>query len=274
VGGPGADTLEGGPGDDLLGDDGNEGDRYVGGDGADRVSYDGAPTRLRIDLATGRGPLGDTYESVEGAIGGPKDDTILGSPGANDLAGGPGRDMMLGRGGPDTIEGGVGEDSVNGNGGDDAIYATEPNGDARERVRCGAGDDLIASHDRDDLLARDCERRQFGRAGNQLTFQPLHIRGTRLDGLALTCSAKAPPAGCSARIVVRIGAGKRTLTLARGTLRAGPGETGAAPLRLIPTFALARGNIRVTIAVRLKARRTYRGSIRTFARNQGVRRRG
>src|SRR5205809_937746 len=140
VGGPGDDYMNGRGGDDtMIGLGGNDnfdmstgrpadavggiwtmGNRLIdGGEGIDTIDYDGyARSAVTIDLgagyASGGGDLGIVYAtlvSIERAVGGAYDDTIIGSSGANDLFGRGGNDILDGGAGADKLQGGVGNDS-------------------------------------------------------------------------------------------------------------------------------------------------------------------
>jgi hypothetical protein len=131
LGGPGADTLHGGAGNDVL-----WGLREV------------LPVRPAPDVLDG----------------GPGDDTIYGGPGPQRIDAGPGDDFINGGLGDGTIRAGSGNDTirlrgsgtntVSGEAGDDTIHV---NGKAVGRVRCGAGRDTVYAN-RGDAVARDCER--------------------------------------------------------------------------------------------------------------------
>ena len=140
VGGNGDDYFNGRGGDDvMIGNGGNDnfdmstgrpadatsgiwtmGNRVVdGGDGIDTIDYDGyARSSVTIDLgagyASGGGDLGigtAQLTSIERAVGGAYDDTVIGSAVANDLFGRGGNDLLDGGAGADTLRGGVGNDT-------------------------------------------------------------------------------------------------------------------------------------------------------------------
>lgn len=126
-GGPGRDTIMGGNGNDLLvGGAGH--DLIYGGSGFDTASYAGSTDYLTIDLATG---IVDIYNhpssqaekltSIEGVIGGSRNDNISGYARHNVLHGGAGNDQIDGRGGADELFGDAGRDDVSGGGGADTI---------------------------------------------------------------------------------------------------------------------------------------------------------
>jgi Ca2+-binding RTX toxin-like protein len=130
----GSDILDGGLGDDAL-DGGIGDDVLVGGSGGVNVMNGGAGIDLLglgwqtsavfVDLAAGAyayaGGGWDALTSIEGAIGGAANDTLLGDAGANLLRGGAGIDTLLGRDGADTLLGEAGDDWLDGGLGDDLL---------------------------------------------------------------------------------------------------------------------------------------------------------
>ena len=109
VGGPGADTMTGGPGRQL-------------------VSYDERTAPVDVDLrrATGQGTSGeeDEIRGVEDVLGGKDDDLIIGDGGANELGGGFGEDQVSGGDGDDTLVNSVssdGADNLDGEAGTDTL---------------------------------------------------------------------------------------------------------------------------------------------------------
>jgi Ca2+-binding RTX toxin-like protein len=122
----GNDTLDGGNGDDsLVGGDGF--DQLIGGAGTDTVDYSASAQYIAINLmAAGLNgdAIGDTYSSIENAIGTNFADTITGTLADNVLTGLAGADSLDGGDGNDTLIGGAGADSlVGGAGTDTADYA-------------------------------------------------------------------------------------------------------------------------------------------------------
>jgi Ca2+-binding RTX toxin-like protein len=104
--------LEGTPGDDVIcgngGDDvivpGGGTDTVIGGGGIDFVSFENASSGVAVDLALGNATTTSdvvTLEQVEGAIGSPFADELVGNGGQNDLVGLGGRDFLDGGGGFD-----------------------------------------------------------------------------------------------------------------------------------------------------------------------------
>jgi Ca2+-binding RTX toxin-like protein len=115
-GGAGADTLNGGlGGDSLYG--GLGADSHIGGNdaGIDYARYDDGNygnLTIRLDGAAnvGAAALGDTYNGIEGLVGGLGNDTVVGNASANYLFGGGGADILYGLGGADYLNGGAGAD--------------------------------------------------------------------------------------------------------------------------------------------------------------------
>jgi len=153
-GGTGNDSLEGDKGNDLL-NGGTGNDTLNGGDGNDTASYanaapDGANGELvasgfgdvLVNLATGSatGAMGsDTLISIENAIGGHGNDTLIGNDGRNLLSGGAGDDLLQGAGGPDVLLLGEGNDTAMGGAGWDRIVI----GLGNAAIDGGTGKDLL-----------------------------------------------------------------------------------------------------------------------------------
>ena len=108
-----SDTLEGGTGADTL----------YGGAGIDFASFANALGGVIVNLGFAGGPgagsggeaSGDEYHSVEGIIGSPFDDILIGQTGASDtIYGGNGNDILSGQGGTaaDSLYGGLGLDTA------------------------------------------------------------------------------------------------------------------------------------------------------------------
>jgi hypothetical protein len=131
LGGPGADTIRAGAGNDVL---------------------------------WGLRQAGLTASTPDVLDAGPGDDTIYGGPGPQRIDAGSGNDFVNGGLGANTIQAGAGNDTVrlrgsgastvDGGAGNDKIYV---NGPAAGRVRCGPGTDT-AYAGRNDAVAKDCER--------------------------------------------------------------------------------------------------------------------
>ncbi|MBV7436851.1 type I secretion C-terminal target domain-containing protein, partial [Aeromonas sp. sif2416] len=107
VSGDGSYTLTGTGGDDVLAGS-SQHDVISGGGGHDLVDYSDDAAAHTIDLLTGTGSgghaTGDTYSSIEGAIGGSGSDTLIGNGADNLLIGGLGNDILTGGDGKDTFK--------------------------------------------------------------------------------------------------------------------------------------------------------------------------
>ena len=191
-GGGGNDVICGGTGDDKIhGEDGNDGmlgeagndfftggygaDRFSGGDGTyDRVSYSEVAHSTSVLVTIGNGKTDDgsyvdgpstardeVFSNVEGVIGGPGNDKLIGTGAANSLDG---------AGGNDTLQGVGGNDSLIGNAGGDFLYG----GYGRDSVIGGLGADaLFGEGDGDYLYAQDGTRdaRIDGGAGSDVAYR-------------------------------------------------------------------------------------------------------
>lgn len=155
----GADTIDGGPGDDVLHGEhplatrATGGDVIIGGDGVDTFeSLDDDPARVGSSGSTitldgvaddGFPGEGDNVGAdVENVVGSKYADTITGSPAANVLSGLGGNDTIYGGDADDTLRGGDGDDTLDGQAGADTI-------------ECGAGLDVVVPDPLDSLSA-DC----------------------------------------------------------------------------------------------------------------------
>ena len=107
-GGNGADTLLGMAGDDTLWGQGGT-DKIDGGAGSDTVVYSDNTTPVKVDLTSklvtfpGKSWPSESVVSIENAITGSGNDTLIGGSIANVLDGGLGADRIDGRGGADTV---------------------------------------------------------------------------------------------------------------------------------------------------------------------------
>ncbi|NIA71227.1 family 16 glycosylhydrolase [Pelagibius litoralis] len=89
-------------------------DVYDGGGGDDTIDYSAASAGRNIDLTAGTATYGNTSEalvSIENAVGGSGNDTVIGDAADNVLAGGGGSDRLVGREGDDRLTGGQGADT-------------------------------------------------------------------------------------------------------------------------------------------------------------------
>ena len=127
------DALHGGGGNDsLYGEDGNDdlfgglgADAFFGGSGdLDFAFYRDETENLVLNLANaalnvGAAAAGDTYDGVEGLIGGFGNDSVYGNGLANVLGGNAGADQLYGGAANDSIDGGEGGDNLWGGAGAD-----------------------------------------------------------------------------------------------------------------------------------------------------------
>lgn len=86
--------------------------------------------------------------------GTPSADRLTGTRSSDRIDGREGNDTLRGLGGADLLIGGAGRDELDGGRGDDRIPAHAD--ESRDRVRCGAGRDVVTA-DLFDVVATDCE---------------------------------------------------------------------------------------------------------------------
>ncbi|HYC48820.1 MAG TPA: hypothetical protein VED01_25355 [Burkholderiales bacterium] len=120
----GNDMIEGGAGNDQF-EGGAGADTLDGGDGHDVARYYYAVSGVVLDLGnpgsnTGDA-AGDTFVSIEGAIGSLFNDLLSGDAVANNIAAFDGNDTVDGRGGNDGLLGGNGDDTLIGGTGADSL---------------------------------------------------------------------------------------------------------------------------------------------------------
>jgi Ca2+-binding RTX toxin-like protein len=124
IGNDAANVLNGNDGDNIL-EGGPGGDQLNGGAGFDLVSYVGSSINVGVFLGTNSGlggdAHGDTYSSIEGAIGTAFNDFLHGGDTANLLRGGAGDDRISGIGGDDILRGEAGNDTLLGDPGSDDL---------------------------------------------------------------------------------------------------------------------------------------------------------
>jgi Ca2+-binding RTX toxin-like protein len=166
-GGNGNDTLDGGSGQDsVYGGAGNDlllaawdafADTMIGEAGTDILSYQNVSAALSLTGFYGNdatlrtfsvNSVNDTYQYVEGLIGGSGNDTIAtaggtgvyldGFSGNDSITGGTGSDTLLGGDGNDTLIGGGGNDTFNAGAGNDRMQFQ-----SNETVDGGTGVDTI-----------------------------------------------------------------------------------------------------------------------------------
>lgn len=113
------ENAVGGSGDDTIIVSGLSTNLDGGSAGFDTLDYSNVNEFLYIDLLDGRTGVNsnsgysNTLTSIEAAIGGNNNDTLIGNNDANILRGGEGNDTLTGNLGNDTLDGGNGNDRVN-----------------------------------------------------------------------------------------------------------------------------------------------------------------
>lgn len=149
--GAGADSLTGGPADEVFTDGGGgEPDRFAGGGGSDRVSYAGRKTPVRITVGA---PGEDVFDSIETLEGGSGADVLTGDAGPNGLWGGPGEDTLRGLAGRDDLDGDAGSDRLYGGPGNDLLSGDSfTSGLGRDLLDGGRGDDFLDLSVADDAV--------------------------------------------------------------------------------------------------------------------------
>jgi Ca2+-binding RTX toxin-like protein len=171
----GPNTLYGWHGDDHLVGLGGA-DYLAGGYGWDTIAYANSPTGVVISLMDGLGwgghAEGDTYSSIEEAIGSNHDDIIWGNGGNNELQGIHGSDVLKGFGGADRLRGGEHTDQLYGMDGEDRLYGdggsdTLDGGDNDDFLDGGTGFDVMIGGWGDDIYIVDHSSDAVSEAGGQ-----------------------------------------------------------------------------------------------------------
>ncbi|MEM6382162.1 MAG: calcium-binding protein [Pseudomonadota bacterium] len=142
------DIVYAGDGDDIImGSEG--GDAIHGGDGNDTVMYNRSDHAVVVNLEAGVGArgvtgggdaFGDTYTSIENAVGSRFSDRLYGNDGDNMLAGGAGNDQLSGGAGNDFLMGEDGDDYIWGDADNDILIG----GAGADELNGGDGVDLVA----------------------------------------------------------------------------------------------------------------------------------
>lgn len=197
------------------------------------INLEAGDDRLDMERLIPPSPQGEESYARVGGDGG--NDTLLGSPGSDDMDGDSGDDVLEGRGGDDDLDGGPyskGSDVIDGGDGDDdlsdgdastrdrfsggpgkdAIYASDA---ARDQVDCGAGKDKASLDSRDPPPA-GCE--------TDTGFGPsIEVDGDRskatVNGtvrVRVRCDASGP---CEGRLALKARRGGRLVTLAVGLFK-------------------------------------------------------
>jgi Ca2+-binding RTX toxin-like protein len=184
VGGPGNDTLSGGPRSDFL-DGGRGNDTFTAGGGNDQIiprsgddvidagagdddllDYDvrgPVSVNLRTGVATGAGTV--TFTGVESVFGSRRGDLLIGDEKANGFSGFEGPDVIRGGPGADFLNGGIESGALNQNGNDrlyggpgiDVLAGLNDNdllvgGFGSDRLFAGRGDDVVKGEEGNDVL--------------------------------------------------------------------------------------------------------------------------
>ena len=267
-GGQGADELHGEQGDDRFSagdEDLGAADAIDGGPGQDTVDYARVSGPVRADVADSRpvqGPAGkgDRFVSVEGLVGGPGNDVLLGGPDQDHLDGGPGADLLKGRGDGDFLSGGSGRDRLYGGPGDDVVDSQDGVSDllwcGGDVDRVGTAIDFDISYnlyppDPTDVLAPDCERVLVGDSDDP-AWPELHVLSVSDDEVVLADPTRR--CDCAAKLTLTFGK-ERTLA---GRARLGRARTVRVPLTVAARRTLARdGRIRIRVTLKGKLRGAF-----------------
>jgi hypothetical protein len=163
----GADTIDCGPGDDLVYYDVSDkqvncellvlvrdfGYVYGGTPGPDRIIADRGPAFVHGNLGNDR--LGVTrFAGGTSLFGDEGNDRLAGNTGSDRIEGGLGNDVLVGAEGDDRLFGNRGLDRIAAGPGADTISARDGQADT---ISCGSGRDRVTA-DRRDRIGRDCER--------------------------------------------------------------------------------------------------------------------
>ncbi|HUH42731.1 MAG TPA: hypothetical protein VLZ29_06425 [Sulfurimonas sp.] len=189
-------TIWAGLGDDtLVASLGN--DHLYGEGGNDTVDYSAISSGVLIDLLAGtaQGAGNDVLVSIENAIGGTGNDTLIGNNDSNTLLGGLGNDTLRGNLGNNTLDGGGGTDtadyswmttSVNAQLGNAPAYGTATGAGINdtlisiENIIGGTGNDTLSGNDGNNII--------WGTAGNNILIGGLgydtYYGGTGTDTLS------------------------------------------------------------------------------------------
>ena len=128
------------------------------------MTYDESTAGVTVDLTTGLGSggtaQGDSFDSVENALGSNFGDTLIGTDVTNLLNGLDGNDILKGGGGGDTLFGDLGNDSLKGGGGGDLLFGEEGvdtliGEEGNDRLDGGEGADTLNGGLGDDTMVVD-----------------------------------------------------------------------------------------------------------------------
>ncbi len=115
--------------------------------GTDTFDASARGTAVRLDLRDGQFSTFGDFEDVaiafgvtiENAVGGTGNDTLIGNAAANDLSGNGGHDLLKGYAGKDTLKGGGGTDTLAGGRGSDTLNG----GTGKDTLKGGSGTDTL-----------------------------------------------------------------------------------------------------------------------------------
>ena len=141
----GADTISGGPGNDLIFGEGGD-DLIGGGSGNDTIEGNEGDDEIWGDSEFK--PNGDRIAPLRGQEG---NDIINGNEGNDRIFGEGGNDSLRGDSGDDTLDGGFGQDTLFGDEGNDSLDG----GPGNDIIFGGAGDDRITGNSGQDIIFGD-----------------------------------------------------------------------------------------------------------------------
>lgn len=125
--------------------------RNVLANSVNRLVIEGGPMADKVDLRSVTASNFPGLKKAEGRIqvfGGSGNDTLIGSPLADQLFGGDGNDWLRGAAGHDTLDGGTGDDLLFGDAGRDSLVG----GDGRDIFVGGVGPDVFNGGAGDDIM--------------------------------------------------------------------------------------------------------------------------
>lgn len=109
-------------------------DTLDGGDGQDLITFSTFETGVSVNLGAGTGPNGSVLSNIEDVVGSSFNDIILGSAENNSIKGGRGDDRIYGLDGDDWIAGNSGNDIIHAGSGNDTIIGGAGNDDITGRL--------------------------------------------------------------------------------------------------------------------------------------------
>jgi len=167
VGGSGANTIDGGNGNDVLSAFGVC--VYYGQDGNDTITAGGGADYLEGNGGNDSIIAGGGNDSIYGGAGqdvvngGDGDDRIFGEADSDGLSGGNGNDSIWGGTGADGISGNDGNDTIRGEADNDVILG----GNGNDDIQGNQGQDIIAGdNDNDNIQGNEDNDVLRGNAGN------------------------------------------------------------------------------------------------------------